>query len=53
MKKIFKCVLAPRNSAKDDRTDHWIKTRAKQLKQSNSVMAKRMYETKESKTELQ
>ena len=41
------------SSASEDRTDHWMSTRAKQLRQRRRVMASRMYETSESSTELQ
>ena len=47
-------LVTPRcSSARDDLTDHWISTRAKQLKHKRSVMARRMYETRDSNTELQ
>ena len=35
-------LFAVRNSAKDDRTDHWIKTLAKQLKHKSNVIANKM-----------
>ena len=46
-------VSPPRNSANEERTDHCISTLAKQLKHKSNVIAKRMYETSESSTELQ
>ena len=47
-------LVTPRcSSANEDLTDHWISTRAKQLKHSSKVIARRMYDTRDSKTELQ
>ena len=44
--------IASANS-RPDLTEHWIRTHRKQLRQSSNVMARKMYESMETSTELQ
>ena len=46
-------LFMPLSSASEDLTDHWMSTLAKQLRQRRRVMASKMYETRDRRTELQ
>ena len=40
-------------NSRPDLTEHWIRTHRKQLRQSSNAMARKMYDTRETSTELQ